>query len=40
MAKRLHFNKLIKCSTNKSKTMWNLVKAETNVLESPMIKYP
>jgi len=30
MAKRLHFNKLIKCSTNKSKTMWNLVKVETN----------
>ena len=30
MAKRQCFNKLIKRSVNKSKTMWNLVKAETN----------
>ena len=30
MAKRQHFNNHIKCSKNKSKTMWNIVKAETN----------
>jgi len=30
MAKRQCFNKFIKRSVNKSKTMWNLVKAETN----------
>jgi len=30
MAKREHFNNLIKCSKNKTKTMWNIVKAETN----------
>ena len=30
MAKREHFDNLIKCSKNKSKTMWNIVKAETN----------
>ena len=30
MAKRQHFNNLIKCSKNKTKTMWKIVKAETN----------
>ena len=29
-AKRHYFNNLIKHSKNKSKTMWNVVKAETN----------
>jgi len=30
MAKRHHFNNLIMRSKNKSKTMWNIVKTETN----------
>ena len=30
VAKRQHFNNLIKCSKNKTKTMWNIVKAQTN----------
>ena len=33
-AKRHHFNNLIKRSKNKTKTMWNIVKAETNTRDS------
>jgi len=33
-AKRHHFNNLIKCSKNKTKTMWNIVKTETNNRDS------
>jgi hypothetical protein len=34
MAKRHHFNNLNKRPINKSKTMWNKVKAETNARDS------
>ena len=33
-AKRHHINNLIKCSKNKTKTMWNIVKTETNNQDS------
>ena len=33
-AKKLHFNQLIKHSTNKTKTMWKLVKLEINKQET------
>jgi len=32
-AKNLHFNHLLKHSSNKTKTIWNLVKSETNKQE-------
>jgi len=34
-AKKLYFDKLIKHSTNKTKTLWKLVKPEINKQKSP-----